>query len=220
MTLLFVAFAWAHFRWVRASLVALSPDGSVALFEVREGDTEGGADGELLVLCRLDEPVRPARASDSKATAGPLASQVVLPYEPSHGAGAEHDPADVQAAPERRRGFFRVAREEHGVTEQAASRRVDGGGVAWTTPSGPLAVDYGGGPGTPIVLSLGERSASVPAPAPDAQACVVALWRTDESHTFVAQLVRRDPAAAPECIDEMAWRVGPTSTFTRLELVE
>ena len=193
--------ALAHYTYEDASLLAMSADGALGLFSVVEGDTEGGAEGELLVIARLEPGVTPTGlvsilGDDHEAL---VAHQEVLPYIPSPGAMMEHSPEQLARAPRLREAFLAGPVKEHGLTIEPSSRALPGAGSGrWEVGNGriltaTLREDRSAS------LQMGVASAKVAAPWSEDLTCVEAVYRTGDPATFVVQIFAVPASAPPEC---------------------
>ncbi len=214
--------ARAHYSYDDAALIAMSPDGELGLFVVEAGDTEGGAEGETLVIARIGPGVTPTGlvsilGGDHEVL---VAHQEVLPYIPSPGTMMEHSPQQVDRAPKLRAAFMAGPAVEHGVTvapsTRALPRAADG------------TFDTGGGGNITVALQgdrrarLGRGGASVTIAAPwrEDLTCVEAVYRTDDPSVFVIQIFAypvQDPAACPADRREH-FGPPPTRSFFRVDL--
>lgn len=202
--------ALAHYAYDDAMLLALSPDGELGLFVVTEGDTEGGAGGETLLIARIAPGITPTglvsiRGDDSEVL---VAHQEILPYLPSPGSMMEHSEEQRAAAPGLRDAFAAGPVATHGVTVEASSRALRRSADGSFDASGrPITVKLTRAHAAE--LRLGKAKAVVADPWKQGLACVEAVYRTDVPTAFVVQIFAWEPGEDAACPADPNERFGP-----------
>jgi hypothetical protein len=213
--------ALAHYSYRDANLLALSPDGQLGLFAIEEGDTEGGAGGETLLIARLSAGTTPTGLlsilGEQHDTL--VAHQQVLPYHPSPGHMMEHSEEERSRAPGLRTRFHSGPAVEQGVTVDVGTvglpRDASGG---FKAPAGVLTVTQTEGRGAR--LGLGAATAEVADPQGRGLACVEAVYRTDDPSAFVVQIFAWEDGASCPANRSDHFGPPPTRSFSRVVLTE
>lgn len=218
--LAFPGVARSHYSYEDAMLLALSPDGELGLFVVSAGDTEGGADGETLLIARLGPGITPTGlvsilGTDADAV---VAHQEVLPYVASVGSMMEHSEEERARAPGLRDAFMSGPVAEHRVTVEASARALAKNDGSFDAGGRPLTIDSR--KDGSAKLRLGEATAVVADPYQRGLACVEAIYRTDDPTVFVVQIFAWEAGEDAACPADPHERFGPppTRSFFRVVL--
>ncbi len=208
--------ALAHFHYVEAELAGLSPDGRTVLCSLVEGDTEGGATGEMMGVWSLaaGKPVRPSSGSlgmpDLGGDGESPTLQEILPYHPSHGAGANHTDEELQAAPGLREAFVARARSEFGVTETPSRRTLERPTqTTFKARSDTITATVPTTAGEPTVLTLSGRKVRLKPVDDQHVACLYAIYRTDDANAFVVESFDWPVGEGESCPTNPGFQYGP-----------
>lgn len=210
VSLVLPGWAHAHYAYQDVTLLALSPGGELGLFVVAEGDTEGGAMGETLLIARIAPGITPTGlvsilGADAEVV---VAHQEVLPYLPSPGSMMEHSEEQRKNAPGLRAAFTSGPVTTHGVTVDASTRalarKADG---SFDAAGRPLVVELR--EDRSAELRLGTATAAVADPWKRGLACVEAVYRTDDPAAFVVQIFAWEAAEEAACPADPQERFGP-----------
>jgi hypothetical protein len=216
VTLVAAGAAGAHYYYSEAYLLAMSPDGTRILCIVTEGDTEGGAGGEVMGVWSLDGGAAVRPTSGSLGMPGPTGPdrgpvlQEILPYHASDGAGAEHTQAELKRADKLRKSFRARAKTEFGITVDAGAQALPRPTAdTWSTDAGTVTVTVGSDAGQPTSMSLLDRKARLVPFDGQHAACVHAIYRTDEANTFVVETFDWPLGQAGGCPESPGHQFGP-----------